>query len=480
MKIVHAASELFPFIKTGGLADAVAAMAKSLAGFGHDVSVFLPGYRTVLEQPEFKAAKEELELVVEMGQDDLHCGVFSLRLAPRLTLYVVRRDEFYDRRFPYGHGNRDYDDNSARFVFFDKAVVEALRLLKLKADIVHCHDWQSGLIPVLLRVAEQQHRETLAIGSVLTIHNIAYQGVFPARDFALTNLPDDFFNVKGVEYYGQMSMLKAGIVFADRITTVSNTYAREICTEKFGAGLEGVIRSRSADMTGLLNGVDMEVWNPATDRMIPANYAVDDLHGKAVCRRELLKSCGFDAKSSAPVFGMVSRLVEQKGVDLILAARDFFEKNDVRLVILGRGDEHYEQALRDMALTHPDRIAVSTTLDEPMGHLIEAGSDFFLMPSVFEPCGLNQMYSQIYGTVPLVTRVGGLVDTVVDVDEHPGAGTGILIEPEVAALRAGLKRAILLHEDRDEMEATMRRGMSRDFSWERAARAYETLYLDVV
>ncbi len=480
MKIVHAASELFPFVKTGGLADSVASQAKSLAAFGHEVAVILPGYRAVLDHPDFKAAKEELEIVIEMGDDDLHCGVHSLKLGPRLTLYVVRRDEYYDRRYPYGLGNRDYDDNAARFVFFDKAVVEILRLAKLKADVVHCHDWQTGLVPVLLRAAEQQHGETLAIGTVMTVHNIAFQGVFPARDFALTNLPADFFAIEGLEFYGQMSMLKAGLVFADRITTVSPTYAREILTEKFGCGLEGVIRPRAADLVGLLNGIDTEVWNPATDRLIPANFSVEDLSGKAVCRRDLLRSCGFDPKFEGPVFGMVCRLADQKGLDLVLACRDFFVNNDVRLIILGRGDARYERALRDIATKHPDRLALSTSLDEPMSHLIEAGADFFLMPSIFEPCGLNQMYSLHYGTVPIVTRVGGLADTVADIESNPAEGTGIVVEPDAASLRNGLKRALVLHADPARMVEIIRRGMRRDFSWTYAARAYEALYRDVI
>ena len=480
MKIVHAASELFPFVKTGGLADSVASQAKSLAAFGHEVAAILPGYRAVLDHPDFKGAKEELEIVVEMGEEDLHCGIFSVKLAPRLTLYVVRRDEYYDRRNPYGLGNRDYDDNAARFVFFDKAIVEILRLAKIKADIVHCHDWQTGLVPVLLRAAEQRHGETLAIGTVMTIHNNAFQGVFPAKDFKLTNLPKDFFTMKGVEYYGQMSMLKAGLIFADRITTVSPTYAGEIRTPKFGCGLEGVIRARSGDLSGLLNGIDTEVWNPAVDRMIPANYTPDDLNGKAVCRRELLRSCGFNLRYLGPIFGMVCRLTEQKGLDLVLACQDFFVSNDVRLVILGKGDARYEHALRELATKHPTRIALSTTLDEPMSHLIEAGSDFFLMPSIFEPCGLNQMYSLQYGTIPIATRVGGLADTVTDIEANPADGTGIVVETDGGSLRHGLKRALALHGDNGRMTEIILRGMRRNFSWTNAARAYEALYQDIV
>lgn len=480
MKIVHAASELFPFVKTGGLADSVAAQAKALAGFGHEVAVVLPGYRAVLEQPELAHAHPQFEIHVEMGEVDVRGDVYVVKLGDRRTLYVVRRDEYFDRRFPYGVGTRDYDDNAQRFIFFDQAVIEILRLAKLKADIVHCHDWQAGLIPVLLRAAEQRHGETLAISTILTIHNIAFQGVFPRAAFALTNLPEEFFNVEGLEYYGQMSTLKAGIVFADRITTVSPTYSREIRTPEFGCGLEGVINSRAVDLVGLLNGLDQEVWNPATDQLLPANYTVDDLSGKAACRRQLLERCGFERNFAGPLFGMVCRLAHQKGLDLVLAVKDFFVQQPVRFVVLGSGNGRYEQALRELADQHPDRVMLSMELDEPLSHLIEAGADFFLMPSIFEPCGLNQMYSMHYGTVPVVTRVGGLADTVTDADQRPEDGTGIVVEPNAHALREGLYRAVALHADRKRMLEVVRHGMRRDFSWNSAGRAYEALYRDMI
>lgn len=480
MKIVHVASELFPFIKTGGLADAVAALTKQLASFGHDVAVVLPGYRAVLDHPEFAAATTEFEIRVEMAGEFVAGEVLLLPLGERRRLYVVRRDEFFDRRFPYGVGNRDYDDNAERFIFFDKAVVEILRLAELKADIVHCHDWQAALVPVLVRAAEQRNHETLALSTVMTIHNLAFQGLFPRRAFTLTDLPEEFFNVDGVEFYGQMSLLKAGLVFADRITTVSPTYAREIRTVRFGAGLEGVINSRSGDLVGLLNGLDADVWNPATDALLPANYTAQDLGGKKVCRRELLTQSGFAPDFSGPIFGMVARLAHQKGLDLLLSVRDFFVQHPVRLVLLGRGDSQYEAALRELAAQHPSHVALSIVLDERKSHLVEAGSDFFLMPSIFEPCGLNQMYSMHYGTVPIVTRVGGLVDTVTDIDAHPDEGTGIVVDPDATSLRKGLGRALELFGDRPRMQAAIQRGMKKDFSWSQAARGYEALYRDIV
>ncbi len=479
MKLVHVASELFPLIKTGGLADAVAALAKALAEFGHDVAVILPGFRAVLDHPDFAPATLEFEIRVEMGDEFLRGEVYKLALGKRRALYVVRRDEFYDRRMPYGIGTRDYDDNAERFIFFNKAVVEVLRLAQIKADVVHCHDWQAGLVPVLLRAAERRHDATLALGTVLTIHNIAFQGLFPKKSFALTNLPADFFNVDGLEYYGQMSLLKAAIVFSDRITTVSPTYANEIRTPQFGCGLEGVIHSRAADLVGLLNGLDGEVWNPATDASLPANYAADDLAGKVVCRKQLLEKSGFDPDFEGPLFGIVARFAHQKGFELILGVKDFFLQNDVRLVVLGGGDPRYENAFRELALAHPGRVSLTLGLNESLSHLIEAGSDFFLMPSVFEPCGLNQMYSMRYGTVPVVTRVGGLADTVADIDAMPVEGTGIVVEPDVASLRRGLARALALFADKPRMAQAIQNGMRHDFSWTQAARGYEALYRDI-
>lgn len=479
MKIVHVASELFPLIKTGGLADAVAAMAKALSEFGHEVAVILPGFRAVLDHPEFAPARLEFEVAVEMGEEFLRGEVYKLALGKRRSLYVVRRDEFFDRRSPYGIGTRDYDDNAERFIFFNKAVVEILRMAQLKADVVHCHDWQAGLVPVLLRAAEQRHDETLALGTVLTIHNIAFQGLFPHKAFLLTNLPADFFSVEGLEYYGQMSMLKAAIVFADRITTVSPTYAKEILTPQFGCGLEGVINSRAADLTGLLNGLDGEVWNPATDALLPANYASDDMAGKAVCRQRLLEKSDFDPDFDGPVFGIVARFAHQKGFDLILGAKEFFLEKNVRLVLLGGGDPRYESAFRELAAAHPGRIALTLGLNETLSHLLEAGSDFFLMPSIFEPCGLNQMYSMRYGTVPIVTRVGGLADTVTDIEVSSADGTGIVVEPDVASLRKGLARALALFADKPRMAQVIQNGMRHDFSWTKAARGYEALYRDI-
>ncbi len=478
MKIVQAASELFPYVKTGGLADAVGALSAALADKGHEVSVFLPGYRSVLDNPAVAKAERKLQLKIEMG-DQLQSGevrAFSPRT--NLTIYLICRDEFFDRRRPYGTGERDYDDNANRFIFFSKAVVETMRLADLQADIAHGHDWQTALVPLFLREAERRHGITLAVKTVFTIHNIAYQGLFPSATFASTNLPDEFNSMDGLEYYGQINLLKAGMLFADRLTTVSPRYAQEIQTPEFGCGLEGVVQTRAGDIVGILNGVDMAVWNPAIDSLIPARYSAGDSSGKKVCRAELLKRCGFDPKFAGPVFGMVCRLVEQKGIDLLLANKDFFLRQDCRLVVLGSGDGRLEDELRAMVSEAPRKLSLSARLDEAMSHLIEAGSDFFIMPSHFEPCGLNQMYSQIYGTIPIVTRVGGLVDTVIDIGEHPDTGTGLMCAPTADGLQEALGGAMQLFANPALFAAIQRRAFARDFSWPSAAAGYEKLYQD--
>ena len=476
MRIVHAASELFPYLKTGGLADAVAALTGTLADKGHELAVFIPGYRSVLDGPHVAGAKPSHKLKVEMGDSFLAGDVYTLNPRPGLTLYLVCREEFFDRKLPYWTGERDYDDNDARFIFFQKAVVELLRLTDFKADILHCHDWQTGLLPVFLREAERRYEVTLALKTVFTIHNIAYQGVFPRKSYALTNLPDDLMTIDGLEYYDQMCMLKGGIVYADLVTTVSPQYAKEIQTPEFGNGMDGVIGTRLDDLHGLLNGIDMAVWNPSTDKSLPATYSVDDLTGKTACRVKLLKEFGWSSKFKGPIFGMVCRFTPAKGLDFVLGAEDFFARENCRLVILGGGEKKYEESVRKFAATHSGKVGVCVRLDETMSHLVEAGSDFFLMPSLFEPCGLNQMYSQAYGTVPLVSNVGGLVDTVTDIDVSPETGTGIMTVAKQEGFNAALQRALALYADKARYAAVQRRAMQRDFSWTNAVTAYEQLY----
>ncbi|MBP6864590.1 MAG: glycogen synthase GlgA [Candidatus Didemnitutus sp.] len=477
MRIVHAASEMFPYVKTGGLADVVGALAPALAARGHEVEVYLPGYRALLEHPAAQAAEREAPFAFELGGRTVAGEIHTFRPQAGLAVHLVVRDEFFDRLHLYWNGRRDYDDNDARFIFFARAVVEAIRRGGRAIDAVHAHDWQTGLLPLLLREAARRDGRAWARRTVFTIHNIAYQGVFPAASFAFADLPTVYRGIEGgIEYHGQISLLKAGIAFADRVTTVSPNYAREIRVPGGGCGLDGVLRARGAAVSGVLNGIDTAVWNPAIDPALPAAYNADDLRGKQACRAALLRQVGWGEEFSGPVFGMISRMTAAKGHDLVLAVADFFRRHKARLVVLGSGDAAIEEAFRALAAKLPAKVAVSVRLDEKMSHLVEAGADFFLMPSRAEPCGLNQMYSQAYGTVPLCGRVGGLVDTVIDLREDPEAGTGFLLEPTEEGLRGALLAAMKLHADKPWLDAVRRRGMRRDFSWAKPVAAYEQLY----
>jgi starch synthase len=476
MKIVHAASELFPFVKTGGLADAVGALTHSLAGMGHETAVFLPGYRAVLSHPALADARRIHSLGIEMDDRILHGEVLAKKLENNRTLYLICRDEFFDRQHPYGTPARDYEDNADRFIFFSKAVVEVLSHIRFKADIVHCHDWQTALIPALLRLEEQRRGSLLAGKTILTIHNLAYQGIYPMRNFPLTGLPDELRGMDGLEFYGQINFLKGGILFSDWISTVSPTYCREILTSEYGCGLEGVLATRQDDLFCQINGIDYEVWNPETDPCLPANFSARKFSGKKVCQAELLKQRGLAEKGEGPVFGMICRLAEQKGLELLRAGIGNFLHRDCRLIVLGNGNPSYERWLLELARAHPEKISVNTGMDEKLSHLIEAGCDFFLMPSIFEPCGLNQMYSMRYGTLPLASRVGGLADTVIDVDQHPDTGTGISFPPTPSGFQDGLDRAYALYADQKRMRAAITRAMKQDFSWKKAAAGYQRLY----
>ena len=470
---------MFPFVKTGGLADVCGSLSKSLAALGHEVSFFLPGYRKILESKEFESAKMLTVLQVELGEQYVRGEVWSMALSKRQTLYIIRRDEFFDRANLYGTKERDYDDNDRRYTFFSKAVVQSMRLLDLKADILHCHDWQTGLLPLFLRIEEQKSDRSIALKTFFSIHNLAFQGLFPRSSFRFTNLEPEFNSIDGLEFYQQISMIKGGIFFADKIMTVSPNYAREILTPEFGCGLDGALRVREEDLVGIANGIDTEVWDPMTDPLLPHSFNADDLSGKRACKEALLEEVGLKG-ADRPVYGMVCRLTEQKGVELLLRQLNFFVKNDCRLVILGKGDPNYEKALKRWEKNHPEHIAVCIVLDEAMSHLVEAGADFFVMPSVFEPCGLNQMYSQRYGTIPLVSRVGGLKDTVIDLHDEPESGTGITFEPRDEDFRAGLERSLALYGDKAEHTAVIRRAMARDFSWPGVTAQYEQLYRDSI
>ncbi len=471
MKILLAASELAPVARTGGLGDVIEALPVALAARGHEVSVVVPCYRGLREDARLGAVTTGVVIPIQVGDRRLEAEILHATAPNGVQIFLVRLDEFFDRPGLYGSAGESFGDNAARYIGFSKAVVELSRRLVPPPDIVHVHDWQTALIPVLMK------DRRLPFKSVLTIHNLAYQGSFWANDFALTNLPGHFFSAQGVEFYGNLNFLKGGILYADQVMTVSDRYAREIQTPEYGCGLDAVLREHSGKLSGVLNGADYETWNPATDKYIPMRYSADDLAGKLAAREALLAECGLAPEPRGPVFGMVSRLAEQKGLDLLLPLLDRMLADDVRLVILGEGDTAYERELLIATKRHPERFCYRKSMDDRLAHLIQAGSDAALIPSHFEPCGLSAMYSLRYGTLPIARATGGLFQMIQDFDPTHDSGNGFVFydyRPE--ALWDTIVRAKRHHEDPARWQVLMLRAMACDFSWSKAVEKYESIY----
>ena len=475
MRVVMLAPEVHPYAKTGGLADVLAALPAALNRIGVEVSVCLPAYRTALR------ALGPLPVILR-----LHAPVSS-RMEPAEILavpnapvptFLVRADRFFDRDGLYGVGGRDYDDNAERFAFFCRAALEWLRHASPAPDILHMHDWQTALVPAFLRATADLYPELAAVRAVQTVHNLAFQGRFPSEEWHLLNLDPRHFVPDGLEFFGDINYLKAGLLFADAITTVSPRYAEEIQTPSFGSGLDGVLRMRADRLRGILNGVDDAVWNPASDPFVPAHYDQGDLRGKARCKAALQADLGLAVSPEPALLAVVSRLAEQKGLELLGAVLPgLLKTRAVQFVALGSGDARYEELLVGLAGQFPGRVGVRIGFDEPLAHRIEAGADVFLMPSRFEPCGLNQLYSLRYGTVPVVHATGGLDDTVVEFDAREGLGTGFKFTPYTEeAFLAALRRALDTRRDAAAWQRLVTNGMSQDFSWQRAAREYARLY----
>ncbi|MDB6155686.1 MAG: glgA [Chthoniobacteraceae bacterium] len=471
MKILFAGSELTPFARTGGLGDVLDALPAALAERGHEVSVVLPCYRGLREDPRLGVRTTGVQITVQVGAKRLDAEILQGEAPNGVQVFLVRRDEYFDRSGLYGFDGRDYGDNAERFIYFSKAVVELARRVLPPPQILHVHDWQAALVPALIK------ERALPFKTVLTIHNLAYQGSFWGLDFGLTNLPGDYFSEKGVEFYGNLNLLKGGIVFADQITTVSERYAREIQTPEYGCGLDPVLREKNGALSGILNGADAHVWNPETDAFIPARFSSTDLSGKAVCKKALLSELNLDPAPRGPVIAMVSRLAEQKGIDLLLPIIDRLLSDDVRLVILGEGDTGYERELLIASKRHTGRFSFLKVLDERLAHLVEAGADIALVPSHFEPCGLSAMYSLKYGTLPVARATGGLFQIVRDYDPGTHSGTGFLFfDYQSEAFYDSILRAKQVFENSGEWQKLMERAMGSDFSWARAAESYEAVY----
>jgi starch synthase len=470
MHLLFAASELYPLAKTGGLGDVMGALPAAVKARGHSVSCVLPFFRSVHERG-LEIRDTGMEFQVPLGERGFRARLYETLAPNGVKVFLVRRDEYFDRSGLYVSDLGDYDDNAERYIFFSKAVVELARRLRPEVDVIHVNDWTVGLVPAFVRAAGYPFR------TVFTIHNLAYQGSFPGTDADLCGLPSSFFTPDGFEFYGRLNCMKAGIVYADQVTTVSPTYAREIQTAEFGCGLDPVLRAHAAKLTGVLNGIDEALWDPATDAHLPRRYTAARPAGKAACRKALLKDAGWEPGAPELVVGMISRLVVQKGFDVVQAAWPELRELPVRWVVLGNGDAALEDWFRATAAAEPDRMHATIGFDEKRAHRIEAGADAFLMPSRYEPCGLNQMYSQRYGTLPIVHATGGLRDSVEDWVELGGPGTGFQFEPcEPGALVAAIRRALKFHADNGAWISARRRAMERSFAWDRSAAEYEAVY----
>lgn len=468
MKILLASSEVYPYSKTGGLADMVGSLGKALAGAGHRVGIVTPLYLGIRER--FSELKSVHSLDFPLGVRRVKGEVWALERTPGLTIYFVDEPGFYQRADLYQKDGIDYPDNAERFLFLAKTVAHLALHLDWKPDLVHLNDWQVAFAALFL-----QHQRGLPGGQTpprtcMTIHNLAYQGVCPASQYALTNLPWNYFVPDGVEFYGQLNCLKAGIFSADLLTTVSPRYAREITTEQFGCGLDGLLRRRQQSLFGILNGVDYEEWNTTHNPYLKHPYSASDLSGKSANKTELQAEFGLPVHPEIPLFGSIGRMVEQKGVDIMLGALEEMLNANIQFVQIGSGSPVFQRAFQDLARRFPARAAVRVGFDESLSHRIEAGCDFFLMPSRFEPCGLNQMYSLRYGTVPIARATGGLDDTVIDPREDLRRANGIKFhEYSGRALAKAIRKALALYAMPEAMRQFRLNGMAADFSWSRTA-----------
>jgi starch synthase len=480
MKLYGVASEVHPFAKTGGLADVVGALSKALRRRGHEVRIALPLYRQV-DRSRWSLVPTTTRVVVPLGSERWEARVWEATLpSSDVLVYFIEQAALFDRDGLYQDGGVDYPDNLRRFSVFSQAALSLLTTLDWQPELLHGHDWQTALALAHLTWGSWRTPPGATdLARIFTVHNLAYQGVFPKAQWPLTGLPEEAFAIEGLEYYQQVNCLKGGLLAADLVTTVSPTYAQDIQTPEFGCGLDGVLRRRHHELIGILNGIDVEEWDPATDPAIAARYSADHPAGKALCKLALQRRRRLPEVQEL-LIGMVQRLAEQKGMDLVIQAAEELMRLPVQLVVLGTGDPVYHQRLEQLAAQFPQRLSVHLGFDAALAHQIEAGADAFLMPSRFEPCGLNQLYSMRYGTVPIVRRVGGLADTVTDVTQATRAdrtATGFLFEEYTPrALIEAVKRAVTAFRDQALWTSLMQAGMRQDFSWDRSARAYEAVY----
>ncbi|MCP9469200.1 MAG: glycogen synthase GlgA [Nitrospira sp.] len=490
MNILIAASEAVPYAKTGGLADVTGVLPLELIKLGHRVTLILPGYRGVTERLRSSQIKVRFSipvagalLNVDLEEAFAHVadGVHSLRVL------IVRYDPYFDRPGLYQDRNGDYPDNLERFTLFSRSVLQSIGYLnetcREPVDVLHLHDWQTALCSVYLKTGIGVPKGAGSVKTLLTLHNVGYQGLFPGERFAVTGLPPALFSPDALEFYGSVNCLKGGIIFSDALSTVSPTYAKEILTKEFGYGLEGVLASRPDGVEGIVNGIDMNTWNPETDRHLPAHYNVSDLSGKKVCKEALQRELELPMRD-VPLMVVIGRLASQKGLDLLLEILPELLLLDIQIAILGTGDQDLEQRLVKAQASHHDRIAVRIGFDEGLAHRLEAGADMLVMPSRYEPCGLTQLHSLRYGTVPIVRHTGGLADTVVPFKPstaQANLATGFHFgQASSDALLTVILLALSVYRQRETWRSLMRAGMNTDLSWAQSARRYEHVYCSLL
>jgi starch synthase len=481
LKVLFLSPEVVPFAKTGGLADMAGSLPVALRRQGAEVRLCLPFYRMVREG-NFETRSLLKNLGAPLGKETLAADVLETRMEEDIPVYLIKREDLYDRPNLYGNSSGDYYDGLERFTFFAHASLLIAEALGFGPDVIHCHDWQTGLVPALLRGPYRQSPILKDARTVFTIHNIGYQGLFPVDKFRVTGLPVQFFNPEGLEFWGKISLLKAGIVYSDAINTVSPTYAKEIQTPEFGLGMGGILHHRLSSLHGILNGVDYCLWNPAQDSYLPARYSVTDMTGKQTCKEALIRKMKLDpSRNHRPLLGMITRLDPQKGVDILMDILDRIMALDVTLVIIGSGTRPYQEALEAATSKHPGSVGLKLGLDEPLAHHIMAGADILLIPSRYEPCGLTQMYALKYGTVPVARTTGGLEDTITAFDPQTGLGNGFKFGPyEPEAFLAAVREAVELFPNKAQWGKLMANAMAADFSWDRSAHAYMELYQSLV
>jgi starch synthase len=477
MRILIVTPEANPFARSGGLAEVIYALAWALVKLGHQVSVVLPLYRQVRESGRPLECTGQT-LTIPLSFKTLQAQIFTSQVDPNLNFYFIGEDSLFNREGLYGTSYGDFDDNAERFIFFSRAVVEMIEALKLEFDVCHAHEWQTGLVPVYLKTIYSDRPLLQRLPVVYTVHNVGYQGLFSSYDLPLTGLGWELLSPKSLEFYGKLNFMKGGIVFADLITTVSTKYREEILTSEYGFGLEGLFRERAQVLYGVLEGVDYVRWNPEKDEFLVAHYDRNNLAGKKVCKKALLDRFGLKLSLDRPLIGMTTRFFERKGIDLVESVMDDLMKLEVGLIIQGTGEERHHYILQEMSLKYHERLGLMIGYTEDLAHQIIAGADMFLMPSRYEPCGLDQLYCLRYGTIPVVRATGGLDETVQEFDPATGTGTGFKFNGYTPAELLGtIKQALAVYQQPQLWEALMKSNMALDYSWTKtAAPKYVELY----